>query len=472
MKFDAVIIGTGQAGPALAARLSGAGMKVAVVERDKFGGTCVNNGCTPTKAMVASAYAARIARRAADYGVVIDGTPGLDMKRVKARKDQIVRKGTEGVEKWMRGLKDAQVFKGHARFVDEATVEVAPSTTPSRSGEGRGEGRRITADRIFINVGGRPAVPRMPGIGEVPFLTNESMMEVDFVPPHLVVVGGSYIGLEFAQVMRRFGSEVTVVEMAPRLVSREDEDVSAAIREFLQAEGIRLALDAKCLSLRNEGDGVAVGLDCSEGPPLAAGSHVLLAVGRVPNTDDLGLDKAGIQVDQRGYIEVDETLRTTNERVWALGDCNGKGAFTHTAYNDYEIVADNLLSNAGRKHTDRVPVYALYTDPPLGRVGMNEAEIRKRGLKALVGKYPMSRVGRAVEKGETHGFLKIHVEEASGRILGASLLGTGADESVHSLIDAVYSKMPYTQFQRHVRIHPTVSELLPTTMERLEPLAN
>ena len=459
MHFDALIIGTGQAGPALAARLAGAGMRVAVVERDKFGGTCVNNGCTPTKAMVASAYAARTARRAADYGVVLEGSPRVDMKRVKARKDQIVRKGSEGVEKWMRGLKDAQVFEGHARFVDEATVQVTP--TP---------GERITADRIFINVGGRPSVPKMPGIGEVPYLTNESMMDVDFVPPHLIVVGGSYIGLEFAQVMRRFGSEVTVVEMAPRLVAREDEDVSVAIQDFLQAEGIGLALNAKCLGLRREGDGLAVGLDCSEGPPLAVGSHVLLAVGRVPNTDDLGLDKAGIKVDERGYVEVDEALRTTNERVWALGDCNGKGAFTHTAYNDYEIVADNLLSNAGRKHTDRVPVYALYTDPPLGRVGMNEAEIRKRGIKALVGKYPMSRVGRAVEKGETLGFLKVHVEEPSGRILGASLLGTGADESVHSLIDAVYSKMPYTQFQRHVRIHPTVSELLPTTMERLTPL--
>ena len=457
-QFDDLILGTGQSGPALAARLAGAGMKVAVVERDKFGGTCVNNGCTPTKAMVASAYAARTARRAADYGVILEGTPSVDMKRVKARKDQIVRKSSAGVEKWMRGLAGATVFTGHARFAGEGRVEVGSEV--------------LEAGRIFVNVGGRPLVPRMPGVDEVPFLTNESMMEVDFVPPHLVVIGGSYIGLEFAQVMRRFGSEVTVVEMAPRLVAREDEDVSLAIQEFLAAEGIRLALGAKCLSLKKEADGVSVGLDCSEGPPIARGSHVLLAVGRVPNTDDLGLDRAGIATDERGFITVDESLRTTNPRVWALGDCNGKGAFTHTAYNDYEIVADNLLSGAGRKHTDRVPVYALYTDPPLGRVGMNEGEIRKAGIRALVGKYPMSRVGRAVEKGETHGFLKIHVEESSGRILGASLLGTGADESVHSLIDAVYSKMPYTEFQRHVRIHPTVSELLPTTMENLKPIAS
>jgi pyruvate/2-oxoglutarate dehydrogenase complex dihydrolipoamide dehydrogenase (E3) component len=453
--FDALIIGTGQAGPALAARLAGAGMKVAIVERDKFGGTCVNNGCTPTKAMVASAYAARTARRGADYGVMLDEPPRIDMGRVKARKDQIVRKGSEGVEKWMRGLKGTQVYTGHARFLDESRVEVGSET--------------LTAERIYLNVGGRPSVPKMPGIDEVPYLTNVGMMELDVVPPHLIVVGGSYIGLEFAQVMRRFGSEVTVVEMAPRLVAREDEDVSLAIQDFLQAEGIRLALGAKCLSLRKEVDGASVGLECSEGPPLARGSHVLLAVGRVPNTDDLGLDRAGIETDERGFVKVDEALRTTNARVWALGDCNGKGAFTHTAYNDYEIVADNLLSNAGRKHTDRVPVYALFTDPPLGRVGMNEGDITRAGIRALVGKYPMSRVGRAVEKGETHGFLKIHVEESSGRILGASLLGTGADESVHSLIDAVYSKLPYTQFQRRVRIHPTVSELLPTTLESLKP---
>jgi len=454
--FDALIIGTGQAGPALAARLAGAGMKVAVVERDKFGGTCVNNGCTPTKAMVASAFAARTARRAADYGVVLDEPPRVDMKRVKARKDQIVRKGSEGVEKWVRGLKDSQVYLGHARFLDQGRVEVGSEI--------------LTAERIFLNVGGRPSVPRMPGIDEVPYLTNVGMMELDVIPPHLVVIGGSYIGLEFAQVMRRFGSEVTVVEMGPRLVAREDEDVSLAIQDFLQAEGIRFALGAKCLSLGKEADGVSVGLECTEGPPVARGTHVLLAVGRVPNTDDLGLDRAGIETDERGFVKVDEALRTTNARVWALGDCNGKGAFTHTAYNDYEIVADNLLSNAGRKHTDRVPVYALFTDPPLGRVGMNEADIGRAGIRALVGKYPMSRVGRAVEKGETHGFLKIHVEESSGRILGASLLGTGADESVHSLIDAVYSKLPYTQFQRHVRIHPTVSELLPTTLESLKPL--
>ena len=455
--FDAIVVGTGQAGPALAARLSGAGWKVAVIEKNKFGGTCVNNGCTPTKAMVASAYAAHVARRAADYGVLLDATQRIDMKRVKARKDEIVRNSSGGVEQWMEGLKSATVYRGHARFVGRAEVQVGSQV--------------LRGEKIFLDVGGRPLVPNMPGLDTVPYLTNVTMMDLDTVPSHLVVVGGSYVGLEFAQMFRRFGSRVTVAEMGPRVVAREDEDISLEIQDFLRAEGIELRLDAKCISVQKEAEGFSIGLDCEAGAPREHGTHLLLAVGRVPNTDDLGLEAAGITTDKRGYIEVDEALRTSNPQVWALGDCNGKGAFTHTAWNDYEIVADNLFSNAGRKHTDRLPAYALYTDPPLGRVGMSEVEIRNSGLKALVGKRPMSRVARAVEKGETRGFLKIHVEEGSKRILGAALLGTGADESVHSLLDAMYSRIPYTEFQRHVRIHPTVSELLPTVLETLAPLA-
>ncbi|MFL6570828.1 MAG: FAD-containing oxidoreductase [Burkholderiales bacterium] len=454
--FDAIVVGTGQAGPALAARLSGAGMKVAVIERDKFGGTCVNDGCTPTKTMVASAYAARLAARSAQYGVVMGGTATVDMKRVKARKDEVVANSSSGVEKWMRGLKGATVFQGHARFLDSKTISLGQE--------------RLEAERIFLDVGGRPLVPKMKGIDQVPYLTNQSLMDVDFVPEHLIIVGGSYIGLEFGQMYRRFGSRVTVVEMAPRLIAREDEDVSQAVREILEAEGIDVRTGAECLSIAREGNGVSIGVECKDGEPRVSGSHLLLAVGRVPNTDDLGLERAGIAKDERGNIQVDESLRTTNPNVWALGDCNGKGAFTHTAYNDYEIVADNLLSNAGRKWTDRVPVYALYTDPPLGRVGMSEAEIRKAGLRARVGKRPMTRVARAVEKGETQGFLKIHVEEQSGRILGAALLGTGCDEVVQSLVDAVYARTSVGEFQRRVRIHPTVAELLPTTLESLKPL--
>ena len=454
--FDAIVVGTGQAGPALAARLTGAGMKVAVIERDKFGGTCVNDGCTPTKTMVASAYAAHTATRGGEYGFQISSNPVVDMKRVKARKDQVVAKSSGGVEKWMCGLKGATVYQGHARFTGSRSIHVS--------------GEDLEAENIFLDVGGRPLVPKLKGIERVPYLTNQSLMDVDFVPEHLIVVGGSYIGLEFGQMFRRFGSRVTVVEMAPRLIGREDEDVSQAIREIFEAEGIAVRAGAECISLEPEPRGISIGIDCKEGEPRVSGTHLLLAVGRIPNTDDLGLERAGIARDERGYIQVDEGLRTTNPSVWALGDCNGKGAFTHTAYNDYEIVADNLLSNAGRKWTDRVPVYALYTDPPLGRVGMSEAEIRKAGLRARVGKRPMTRVARAIEKGETQGFLKIHVEEESGRILGAALLGTGCDEVVQSLVDAVYTRTPVAEFQRRVRIHPTVAELLPTTLESLKPL--
>ena len=459
-RFDAIVIGTGQAGPALAARLAGAGMKVAVIERHKFGGTCVNDGCTPTKTMVASAYAARVAQRSAEYGVTLGGKSTVDMKRVKARKDQVVAKSSGGVEKWMRGLKGATVLQGHARFVDAKTISVGEE--------------KLEAEKILLDVGGRPLVPKLKGIDQVPYLTNQSLMDVDFLPEHLIVVGGSYIGLEFSQMFRRFGSRVTIVEMAPRLIAREDEDVSQAVKEILEAEGIAVRTGAECISLEPESWGISVGLDCKDGEPRVNGTHILLAVGRVPNTDDLGLERAGIAKDERGYIKVDEALRTSNPNVWALGDCNGKGAFTHTAYNDYEIVADNLLSSAGRKWTDRVPVYALYTDPPLGRVGMSEGEIRKAGLRARVGKRPMTRVARAVEKGETQGFLKIHVEVSTdgtaGRILGAALLGSGCDEVVQSLVDAVYARTPIAEFQRRVRIHPTVAELLPTTLESLKPL--
>ena len=453
--FDAIVVGTGQAGPALAARLAGAGQKVAVIERGAFGGTCVNNGCTPTKTLVASAYAAHLARRARDYGVKA-GKVSVDMKRVKARKDAIVAGSAQGVEKWMRGTRGITVIKGFARF-----------SSPTKILVGR---RTLEAKNILLDVGGRPLVPKMPGLDEAPFLTSESMMDVGFVPKHLVVVGGSYVGLEFAQMFRRFGSKVTVVEMGPRLIGREDEDVSGAVRGILEAEGIAVRVNAECLSAKKTAGGVSIGLACEEGAPRVAGSHLLLAVGRAPNTGDLGLDAAGIKTDNRGYVEVDEALRTSNPNVWALGDCNGKGAFTHTAVSDAEIVGDNLLEGAQRKHTDRVPVYALYTDPPLGRVGLSEQEIRKGGLKALVAKRPMSRVARAKEKGETAGFLKIHVEEGSRRILGAALLGTGCDEAVHSLIDVVYAKTPVEEFRKRVRIHPTVSELLPFVLDDLKPL--
>lgn len=453
-RFDAIIIGTGQAGPSLAARFSAAGKTVAIIERHKFGGTCVNTGCIPTKAMVASAYAAHVARRGAEYGFSVNGDVRVDMKRVKARKDAVSGRSNKGVEEWLRGLKNCTVIQGHARFQSSRTVAVNDEV--------------FEADRIYINVGGRASVPEMPGIHEVPFLTNSSMMEVDFLPEHLVIVGGSYVGLEFGQMYRRFGSEVTIVEMGPRLIGREDEDVSQAVREILEAEGIKSRLNAKCISLAKQASDVVVKVTCKEGAPEVMGSHVLLAVGRVPNTSDLGLDKAGVATDDRGYIVVDDQLQTNVPGIWALGDCNGHGAFTHTSYNDYEIVADDLFNADHRRVSDRIQAYALYIDPPLGHCGMTDAEIRKSGRRALVAKYPMARVSRAYEKGETQGFIKISVDADTKQILGAAILGVGGDEIVHVLLDIMYAKAPYTVIQRAMHIHPTVAEYLPTVMAKLE----
>ena len=456
-QFDAIIIGTGQAGPSLAARFAATDMTVAIVERHKFGGTCVNTGCIPTKTLVASAYAAHVARRGAEYGFAVNGDVRVDMKRVKARKDEVSGRSNRGVKEWLRGLKNCTVIQGHARFQSSHRVAVNDEV--------------LQADKIFINVGGRASVPAMPGIQDVPFLTNSSIMDVDFLPEHLVIVGGSYIGLEFGQMYRRFGSEVTIVEMGPRLIGREDEDVSEAVRQILGAEGIQIRLNAKCISLAKRDSRIAVGMGCDEGPPEVVGTHVLLAVGRTPNTHDLGLERAGVATDERGYIIVDDQLQTNVPGVWALGDCNGRGAFTHTSYNDYEIVADNLLNGDHRRVSDRIQTYALFTDPPLGRCGMTDAEIRKSGRDALATKHPMSRVSRAVEKGETQGFIKVAVDAVTKQILGAAILGTGGDEVVHVLLDAMYAKAPYTVVQRAMHIHPTVAEFLPTVLSKLEPFA-
>ena len=454
--YDALIIGTGQAGPSLAVRLATSGLKVAIIERNRFGGTCVNNGCIPTKTLVASARAAHIARRAGEYGVMIAAPIAVDMKKVKERKDAVVRKSNEGLEKWLKDIVNLTVYQGHARFVDDRRVRVGEEV--------------LEAEKIFINVGGRAAMPKLPGLDQVRVLNNSSMMDVDFVPEHLIVVGGSYIGLEFAQMYRRFGSEVTIVEMAPRLIQREDEDVSQTIGEILLGEKIRLRLGAECIAFEKRGEKVAVNVECADADKSVVGSHVLLAIGRVPNTDDLGLENTGVGLDQRGYIQVDDQLRTQVSGIFALGDCNGRGAFTHTAYNDYEIVAANLLEGDSRRVSDRITAYALYIDPPLGRAGMSEAEVRKSGRKALLGKRPMTRVGRAVENGETQGFMKVLVDAQSKEILGASLLGIECDEVIHSILDAMYAKAPYTVIQRAMHIHPTVSELIPTMLGEMKPL--
>jgi pyruvate/2-oxoglutarate dehydrogenase complex dihydrolipoamide dehydrogenase (E3) component len=449
--YDAIIIGTGQAGPALTRRLAGSGMKVAIIERGRFGGTCVNTGCTPTKTLVASAYAAHVARRGAEYGFSA-GEVKVDMKRVKARKDQIVGRSTRGVERSLKTLKNCRVYEGHARLKSAREVEVGNEV--------------LDADRIFLNVGARASVPEIRGLDQVAYLTNSSMMDVDFLPPHLLVLGGSYVGLEFGQMYRRFGSEVTIIELGPRVTSREDEDVSEAVTGFLGKEGITVRTNAKCLSVAKQGSDIVLTVDC-DGTSEVRGSHLLVATGRRPNTDDLGLRRAGVQCDARGYITVDDELRTNVPGIWALGDCNGRGAFTHTAWNDYEIAAANLLDGEHRRVSDRITAYALYTDPPLGRVGMTEAEVRKSGRRVLVGKLAMENVSRASEKGETEGFMKMFIDADSKEILGASFLGTAGDEVIHCVLDVMYAKAPYSVIERAMHIHPTVAEFIPSLLQDL-----
>jgi pyruvate/2-oxoglutarate dehydrogenase complex dihydrolipoamide dehydrogenase (E3) component len=453
-QFDAIIIGAGQAGPPLADRLTRAGMKVALIERKLFGGTCVNTGCTPTKALVASAYAAHLTRRARDFGVVVRGEVTVDMPQVKARALGVAASSRESIENWLRGMPRCTVIQGHARFEDARTIRVGD--------------QQLRAARIFINVGGRALVPKLPGVDEVPYLVNSSILELDRVPRHLAVVGGSYIGLEFAQMYRRFGTEVTVIEKGPRLIGREDEDVSEAIRDIFQREGISVRTSAECITLAPHERGVQVGLSCAEGPNEVVASDVLLAVGRVPNTSDLGLERAGIATDARGYITVDDALATNVPGVWAMGDCNGRGAFTHTSWNDYEIIAANLLDGAQRKVSDRVTGYALYIDPPLGRAGQTEAQVKSSGRKYAVATRPMTRVNRAIEKGETLGFMKLIVDRETQRILGASILGVGGDEAIHGILDVMNAKVRYPVLQWAVPIHPTVSELIPTMLGELK----
>ncbi len=451
-RFDAIVIGAGQAGPPMAGRLAASGRTVAVIERKLIGGTCVNTGCTPTKTLVASAYAAHLARRAGDFGVSA-GPVGVDFRAVMARKDEVVGNSRASLESWLRGMENCAVFKGQARFVSPTSVRVGDDV--------------LEAELFFINVGCRAVVPDFPGIDQVRTLNNTTLLELDALPRHLVVVGGSYVGLEFAQVFRRFGAAVTLVEKAARLIAHEDEDVSDAIRAILEAEGVEIRCDAECIRFEPRGADIAAGVNCASGEPEVLGSHVLLAVGRRPNTGDLGLDAACVKTDAQGYIVVDDGLRTNVPHIFALGDCNRRGAFTHTSYNDFEIAAANLLDGAARKVSDRFPAYALYTDPPLGRVGLTETQARAKGHVVRIGKRPMTRVGRAVEKGETQGFIKVVVDRDSDAILGAAILGVGGDEAIHGVIEAMAAGVTAAAYTRVMAIHPTVSELVPTTFGEL-----
>ena len=453
--FDAIVVGAGQSGPFLAVRLAESGRKVAMVERKFFGGTCVNTGCTPTKAMVASAHAAHLARRSSDFGVHV-GSVRVDLREVRQRTDKIVLQSRNGQEKWLRGTASCTVFTGTASFVSPHVVRVGDDT--------------LAAPQIFLNVGARPTIPSLRGVDAVPFLTSSTILQLEDLPSHLIVVGGGYVGLEFAQMFRRFGSEVTVVDRNPRLAAHEDADASNVIGEIFAGEGIGIRTGANCIHLEKSGAGIMAGVECDEGAPHVTGSHVLLAVGRTPNTSDLNPAAAGVAVDERGFITVDDQLRTSAEGIFAIGDCNGRGAFTHTSYNDYEIVADNLLTGASRRVSDRIQAHALYVDPPLAQVGMTEDEVRGSGHAALIGKRPMTRVSRAIEKGETFGFMKILVDAASRQILGATLFGTGADEAIHCILTAMYARLPADRLARSMHVHPTVAELIPTVLGELKPL--
>ena len=452
-RFDAVVVGAGQAGPSLAERLGKSGRKVAVIERKLVGGTCVNTGCIPTKAMVASAYVAQLGRRAESYGVLGDSDIRVDMQRVWTRTQGISGQSRSNVEKWLAGMANVSLLRGHAMFESPRTLRVGNDL--------------IEADEIFLNVGGRAVVPDFPGIDTVPYLTNTGILALRELPAHLVIVGGSYIGLEFGQMFRRFGSEVTIVERGDRLLPREDPEVSAAVVDILQGEGIKLHLSAECIELQGKAGDVSVVAKCANPRMAVRGTHLLLAVGRRPNTDALGLEKAGVTTDERGYITVDDQCRTNVEGIWALGDCNGKGAFTHTSYNDYEIVAANVLDNEPRRISDRITAYSLFIDPPLARIGLTEQDALKQGHDVRVGTRPMTRVGRAIERGETLGFMKVVVDGKTEQLLGATILGVSGDEAIHSLLDVMYAKAPYRTVTHAVHIHPTVAELLPTTLQSL-----
>jgi pyruvate/2-oxoglutarate dehydrogenase complex dihydrolipoamide dehydrogenase (E3) component len=454
--YDAIVIGTGQAGPPLATRFASSGKKTAIIERKLFGGTCVNVGCVPSKTLIASARAAHVARHGADFGVMIEGPVRVDMARVRARKNAVVKESSDGLITWLKSTPNLTVIEGHARFLGDHVISV--------------NGLTLEAAQIFINVGGRPLIPALPGLPEIDYLTSSSIMDLDTLPAHLLIIGGSYIGLEFAQMYRRFGSQVTVVESAPNLIAREDDEVSLAVQRILENEGVEIRLNAKHLRVAAAGKAISLHAECDGCEVEITGSHLLLAVGRVPNTGDLGLDHTGIKTDARGFIVVDDQLATSVPGIYALGDANGRGAFTHTAYNDHEIVAANLLDGEKRRVSDRISAYALYTDPPLGRVGMSEREARASGREILVGKMPMTRVGRARERGETQGFMQVLVDAETQKILGAALLGIEADEVVHSILNVMYANRPYTVIQRSMPIHPTVSELIPTLLGHLKPL--
>ena len=449
-RHDAAIVGTGQAAKPLAAALAGAGWSVAVVERAAVGGSCINYGCTPTKAMVASARIAHLARHAAGWGVET-GPVRVDLGRVVDRKARIVTSFRRWVETKLEQTPGITLIRGHARFVAPRELEVTLTA---------GGTTRLTAPHVFLDTGTRSLVPPVDGLDRVPFLDNASVLELRDLPRHLLVLGGGYVGVELGQAFRRFGAEVAIVQRGPRLLSHEDEDVSAAVREILVEEGIEVLLGAEAREVAGSAGDLRLRVATPDGERELAGSHLLVAVGRVPNSDDLGLEAAGVAVDERGFVRVDEQLATTAPGVWALGDVNGGPAFTHVAYDDFRIVRSNLLGAGGATTRGRLVPATVFTDPQLGRVGMSESEARQSGRNVRVAKLPMTRVARALEVGETRGFMKAVVDADSEEILGCAILGLEGGEVMAVLQTAMLGGLRYTEIRDAIFAHPTLAESL------------
>ncbi|MEO2052052.1 MAG: mercuric reductase [Allomuricauda sp.] len=454
--FDAIVIGSGQAGTPLVFKLASQGQKVAFIEKEHFGGTCLNVGCTPTKTYVASARRMWEAQHGEELGIEIPAGAKANLRKIKERKDALIKKSVDGIAQAVDKNENISFFRGEAHFEGRKIVAVNNAL--------------LTADEIYINVGGSAFIP--DGYGAIPYLTNQSILELEELPEHLLVIGGSYIGLEFGQMFSRLGSKVTIIEQGSSIIGREDDETSWTIQQILEEEGVDFRLGAKCLSAKkNQNGDIVAQINCSKDDvEEIKGSHLLLAVGRRPNTGNLQLEKTGVNTNDKGFIEVNEYLETNIKGIFALGDCNGKGAFTHTAYNDYEIIAENKFEGKNRKVTDRIPTYGLFVDPPLGRTGITKKEAMQKGLDVLIGHRPFSKIARAKEKGETNGYMSVVVDARTKKILGATVLGVGGDEIISGINNIMYADTSYEVIRDSVQPHPTVSELIPTVLESLTKL--
>ena len=456
MEYDAIVIGSGQGGGPMAHKLADLGWKVALVEREYLGGSCINYGCTPSKTMIASASVAHNARRAPEFGIYV-GNVTVNLAEVVARKNKVVLQWRQGQQEQVERRPTLDLYRGHGRFTGSHTIEV--------------NGQILTSKHIFIDTGTRPRIVPIPGLDEVEYLTNRNIMDLTETPEHLIILGGSYLGLEFGQMFRRFGSRVTIVERGNQIMSREDEEVAQTLQEALEGEGIIFHLGKEATRVAQNRRGLEVMISYQDGGiQTLSGSHLLLAAGQVPNSDDLGLEAAGIETDEDGYIEVSERLETSVPGVWAIGDVKGGPAFTHVSYDDHLIIYDNLIHNKNRSIKDRIIPYALYTDPELGRVGLTEKAAREAGYSLKVGQIPMARVARAIERGETAGLMKVVVNGDNDRILGAAILGTAGGELVQTLMALMMAGAPYTVFEKAMFIHPTLTEGFFALMDNVEPV--